>query len=771
MESNNESYEQTRPLDSGARAAGETAQSDAHAETWGVDEIEVLTGCLEKYSEAAPLDRPSDLRKFLPNAGSTAEHFVLIELIKFDMATSCEQGAIRQIETYVDAFPDYLSMDSVPIDLVMEEIQLRREHGDIPDHDEYLSRFPQFETVLGPLLGVSAVATKAVKNRSAAPELEVGAQVDDFDILQRLGSGAFAHVYLARQISMQRLVALKVSRGTGDEPQALSQLDHVNIVRVYDQRESNDTKLNLLYMQFQPGGTLAEVVKQVRNCKPNDRSGRLLMESVDMKLLATAQAVPDRSNVRTWLENADWSMVVAWIGVQLAKALDSAHAQGVLHRDVKPANVLLSAEGVPKLADFNVSFAGAAGRAGAATSFGGSVGYMAPEHLRAISPTLLQDSLSGGVTEVSEKADIYALGILLWELWQGARPFDVSESPASWSDAVQQQLDGRYQTLVEPVRRRTASERALESTLRYALQPELDDRPSTGAEVAGRLKLALHPEVATLFDPDESSWQYRIRRWSPWAIPSIVLLVPNLFVMAFNYFYNQAALLTKHADITGLESYFNNLALVVSASLLAVGLCFLISLTRAFVAAIRRAESGEPADEKSVRSIVHLGQNAALIGGSLWVAGGVIYPIALWFRFPELPTAELIRFFFSLLICGGVASIYPFFGMTTLGSLVYFPQLVRNSMQDSHFDVRARRLLTQTERFWLAAVAIPLMGVALLVFSDTREKSVVLTAVAATLVGSFLALRAFSIIRKCWSQMSSVLSEHAASIPGLQADD
>ena len=90
-------------------------------------------------------------------------------------------------------------------------------------------------------------------------------------------------------------------------------------------------------------------------------NGEALLKSVDRQLLRAAQAVPDRSSIRDWLAGASWPTIVAWIGVQLAEALEEAHRQGVLHRDVKPANVLLSGEGIPKLADFNVSLTGAAG--------------------------------------------------------------------------------------------------------------------------------------------------------------------------------------------------------------------------------------------------------------------------------------------------------------------------------------------------------------------------------------------------------------------------
>ena len=109
---------------------------------------------------------------------------------------------------------------------------------------------------------------------------------------------------------------------------------------------------------------------------------------------------------------------MCWIGARLAAALDYAHNRGVLHRDIKPANVLLAADGSPKLVDFNVSFSSKLEGATPAAYFGGSLAYMSPEQIEAYNPDhdRKPDELDG-------RSDIFSLGVVLWELLTGARPF------------------------------------------------------------------------------------------------------------------------------------------------------------------------------------------------------------------------------------------------------------------------------------------------------------------------------------------------------------
>ena len=249
-----------------------------------------LSNCLGELAEIAPVEDPRLLLDLLPDSADE-EHcrLVLCELIKLDMAAAAEEGKSPRLDSYLEPLSDCIGIDQAPLDLVIEELQLRRESGESVQTSDYAERFPQHADMLRRFTGHQLTVTSVPSTRP--PErIGPGAQIDDFTILRELGSGAFAQVYLAKQESMQRLVALKVSRGVGDEPQALAQLDHPNIVRVYDQRLVNDRDSHLLYMQFCPGGTLAEIVRAVKTTPVDRRSGAIITVCVDCKLLEATQS-------------------------------------------------------------------------------------------------------------------------------------------------------------------------------------------------------------------------------------------------------------------------------------------------------------------------------------------------------------------------------------------------------------------------------------------------------------------------------------------------
>lgn len=685
--------------------------------------------CLDQLQEIAPVERPQQIIELLPTTATDNRRLILIELIKTDMLIASRAGKHRQLDFYWPACESEIPQSDVPLGLVLEEVRLRRAAGDALQWDDYRDRFPNLADTIGKWLpGNTATATLPIDQ--GLPELPVGELVDDFYILKLLGKGAFAKVYLARQKSMQRLVALKASQRGSDEPQALSRLDHTNVVRVYDQRQLNEPTVFLLYMQYVAGGTLADCVKSINQHDPARWHGRLLLESIDRNLLEANQSSPEQSSVRQRIENLQWPEVVAWVGVQLSEGLGYAISMDVLHRDVKPANILLSSEGVPKLADFNVSTTDLQLGGRTEEFFGGSLAYMSPEQLQVADPggTLSPEHLDG-------RSDLYSLGLTLWELWQGQRPWGGSVAALSLSEAIGAQQAMREQAIVPAQSVRTASERVLENVLRRLLAFDREHRPKSGREAAARFRLALHPQLAHRFEPSPQSLPGRLLAIPVLVIAALIIFGPNTAASIFNYLYNWSRMAELSPSIPQIEEDFVSVANWINGIVFPLGFVLFMAIMLPIRKILINSQKGIAATEPEIDRLWNVGNKATLICGILWAVSGLAFALIFRSMHAEFQLADAFHFFISLVLCGGVAWIYPYFGMTLLSVLVYYPKVIGTTMDDPKLLERCGRLRRHSNWYLLSAAAIPLAGIGLLVFRQNLPRTTVFAGVCITLLG------------------------------------
>ena len=290
------------------------------------------------------------------------------------------------------------------LDLLYYEVMLREEFGEAPRVEEYLERFPQLAGPIRDLFEVHralehtqwqpageeerkteapAAGSAEVKTLPSGPDPVSGPRgsIPGYELIRELGRGGMGVVYLAWQSGLGRLAAVKMIAAGGFsrprararlrvEAEAVARLDHPNLVRIYEVGEWDGHPF--FSMEYVDGRRLAD-------------------------LLRGTPMSPQRA---------------AELAETLARASQSAHERGVVHRDLTPNNVLIAADGQPKIVDFGLSklIIGGAGQ----TLTGDVVGtpsYMAPEQ-------------AGGLSkDVGPAADIYALGAILYEMLTGRPPF------------------------------------------------------------------------------------------------------------------------------------------------------------------------------------------------------------------------------------------------------------------------------------------------------------------------------------------------------------
>ena len=277
-------------------------------------------------------------------------------------------------------------------------------------------------------------------------DLKPGDVLRDFEILRFIGEGAFGRVYLANDLSLGRQCALKVTVDQGSEGQVLASLNHAGIVQVYSEQSIHGKKL--LSMQFVDGQSLAEWIQDKSIAEPS--------------LGKSSPANGSR------VQNA------VRIVRDVASALSHAHGRGVLHHDIKPANVLISKSGQPMLSDFNVA---TSSDFNSRFSLGGTINYMAPEQLQAV---CLNDA--SAEERVDIRSDVYSLGVVLLESITGSKAWNNKRATNSEA-ATHQLLASRIRSGPPSIAGHYGVTSALAAIVDKALRPNANDRYQTAAEL------------------------------------------------------------------------------------------------------------------------------------------------------------------------------------------------------------------------------------------------------------------------------------------------
>ncbi len=704
-----------------------------------------LTETLEAFSEAwSSASYPPSITDFLPETDSTLRGQLVPELIKLDLEQRWQMGLQRLVEDYSIDIPELDSLLSV--ELVFEEYHIRKTAGDRVSPTEYFKRFPAMARDLDGLFRMDPALRSTFaqgEQHKTTIELAPGDTIDDFDILLRLGHGTFATVFLARQKSMQRMVALKVSADHGSEPQTLAKLDHDNIIRVYDQRLIPSESARLLYMQYAAGGTLSDVIHRIKDSKATGWNGRTYLKAIDSILDDRGETRPAESETRRRIAAMTWPQLVCWVGVQLAKALDYAHREGVLHRDIKPANVLITAEGIPKFADFNISFGATVEGATAEASLGGSLAYMSPEQLEACNPRHPRTA-----PELDGRSDLFSLGVVICELLIGQRPF-AEDGRKSWSTWLESMTERRRSGLSDAnmMALRETEKSGLGDVICRCLKPNPDERFSSGAALANSIDLCLHPEARLLLCDTTTRWKRMAARW-PLASIVIATLIPNIVGAIFNFLYNRGEIQSLIPDADPAFMRIQTLINMITFPTGILSARWLVgSVTRATRVDVQARLSAEELAEQR-RRCMELGNVASIVGLTLWLVAAPAYPILLHMMYGSVPAAIYGHFLASLALCGLIAAAYPFFAVSLMAVRCFYPALVRWESISVDELPALRNLARATWFHLILAASVPMLSIAILASSGLDRRDALIELAAGGVLGFGLAVTAFRLIQQ-----------------------
>lgn len=394
---------------------------------------------VKSYEDAHSARGNAEIRQHLPPRDHPLYQPVGLELLRIDLEFSWDQGTPNSLTHYQRHYPDLCGDADSFCQLAFEEYRLRLQAGEAASSRDYQR---QYDIDVGHWPSSTEYQENAESSENAAGLDSLGCEADrltsaiqafpevpsrflDFDLVRELGRGSFGRVYLATQSGLaNRQVALKVSAILPIEPDRMAQLQHTHIVPIYSLHRKQS--LQAICMPYFGDRTLADAMSDVRRSHSLPRTGQIFAgttgEAADRiagQPESSRKDDPPRDCGRVQVHGSsvlvrNLSYVDACIGIvaRVSDALAHAHQRGILHRDVKPANILLADDGRPMLMDFNLSDDAVAG-GNCSIMVGGTLPYMAPEHIRSIQTG---DS-------VTSAADIFSLGVLLFELLTRKRPY------------------------------------------------------------------------------------------------------------------------------------------------------------------------------------------------------------------------------------------------------------------------------------------------------------------------------------------------------------
>jgi serine/threonine protein kinase len=558
------------------------------------------------------------------------------------------------------------------------------------------------------------------------PELCLGDSIGDFVLLRLLGEGAAGQVYLAQQRSLDRKVALKITPSFGHEARTLAHLDHDHIVKVYSEAFWDERYSHLICMQYIAGPSLEELMKAYDRRCDMDPLALVPTLSFDAGVLGSTQRAEFESLSR--FEKCEYLL---WFSARLAEALDYAHQRGILHLDVKPANVLVGPSGRPMLTDFNVSVSQQALEQKTPEVFGGTLQYMSPEHRDAFEKAKRREKLPS----LDARSDIYSLGVVIKEIFSR---FECLETNAK--------ID--FHDLKKEVTRIVAKCMATGVRERYQSAWELSKDLESCLELR-RISKAM----------PQKSWLLRKAMERPFLTLSVSALIPQLLADVLNLTYN--ATRTVISLSFEQQKVFQALTLSYNLGFVPIVLYLFVKRFAPIRDMVKRWDSPTLTltQQKEMRTrILDLPRVAILLTSLGWVPACFYFPFGIHLIKGPVSLDVFSHFLVAFLLSWWIALAYSYLYLEFVAIRIFYPHLWRGQLRiDRLATAELEGISRRFEGFQLLAVGTPLVGVALGLGMDAAPKAILLALLALGLFGAFHSIR----VSRMLSQTISAFTQNS----------